>query len=132
MGLSDGIKSSKGSHKNILNIPPNIDDDLMHNVSKEFAPDKIKKFEKNYSVDPRLHGGLDKNEKSVKEKRKLMRLESSLKWKKDDMDDLESQMMAQMEMLQNGSNNVQLMNNLSDSLTVAPKIGIVHEDQAIE
>ena len=155
--LTEGIRSSKGSHKNILNVDdgnhlnvlgdddvlpedspnPYFDDNLMENVSKEFAPDQNKKFEKNHMIDPRLHAGLKENGKSERKRRKskLVRMESSAKWKKEDMDDLESQLKAQLSLMQNDQRNKQLeptmVNDLTNSMTTQ-KIGALNEDTAVE
>eukprot|EP01083_Nonionella_stella_P300745 1028354_1 len=74
---------------------PYFDDGL---ISKDFAPDEMKKFEN-------LHGVTSTKVVSTTESgRKLVRLNSALKWKGSELDDLEVQMKEQFELLSHAQN----------------------------
>ena len=179
-------KSHKGSHKNILldtinladadvdatlNAKPNpyLDANFMGDITKDYGPDKIAKFEKEHSVKDSdglmvkeeakivckasppsnspidgkttidLFGNVRGSAKGKTNEKKrsgshgqLVRLDSSLKWKKEEFDKQEDEMKRAFELLAQQNEAVSKHNELGDSMRSTPKIGTIHEDQDIE
>ena len=63
---------------------------------------------------------------------KLVRMESSRKWGKDEMDKQEEEMKKAFQLLAQQHDTAGAHKELSDSMGSTPRIGIIHEDQDIE
>ena len=151
-GTSNGNETPEGSPN------PYYDASLMQNINNDFGLDKIKNFEKMHSVkNLGVNGNGNGNEKKQKDKKekgrrsgsaeitsnkknrkkknghgKLVRLDSSLNWKKEELDKEESDMMKQFNLLAQQHETSSQHKEMSDSMGSTPRIGTIHEDQDIE
>eukprot|EP00484_Ammonia_sp_Unknown_P002331 CAMPEP_0197073964 /NCGR_PEP_ID=MMETSP1384-20130603/210871_1 /TAXON_ID=29189 /ORGANISM="Ammonia sp." /LENGTH=814 /DNA_ID=CAMNT_0042512805 /DNA_START=28 /DNA_END=2473 /DNA_ORIENTATION=- len=163
--LENGMKSRKNIlavHANNVDLAmstppegspnPYYDDSLMQSLSRDFAPDQIKKFEHTHSVKNVANGAgkgkangtgkgvavssaNTKEAQKLQERRqhqhKLVRLDSFAGWKKKELEEQENEMTAQLFLLAQQHQSAESHHDMAEVAGTTPKIGVVREDEEI-